>query len=228
MDLGRNHPDEAVRAAAAERADVLTPVAKAWCTDLGTEMTSLAIQVHGGMGYVEETGVAQHYRDIRIAAIYEGTNGIQAMDLVGRKLAIRGGGAVTDLLDEMAGLDAELGAPELATIRASLADGVSALREATDWLLTNGLKQPVDALAGATPYLRLFGIVTGGWMLARSAVAASRLLAAGEGDVGFLQDKLVTARFYAEQLLPAARGLIPAVTAGASDLFAIPEARLAP
>jgi alkylation response protein AidB-like acyl-CoA dehydrogenase len=228
MDLGRNHPDEAVRTAAAERADVLTPVTKAWCTDLGTEMTSLAIQVHGGMGYVEETGVAQHYRDIRIAAIYEGTNGIQAMDLVGRKLAIRGGGAVTDLLDEMAGLDAELGAPELATIRASLADGVSALREATDWLLTNGLKQPVDALAGATPYLRLFGIVTGGWMLARSAVAANRLLASGEGDVGFLQDKLVTARFYAEQLLPAARGLIPAVTAGAGDLFAIPEARLAP
>ena len=228
VDLSRHDPDEAARARAAERADLLTPISKAWCTDLGVEVTSLAVQVHGGMGYVEETGVAQHYRDARIAPIYEGTNGIQAMDLVGRKLPIRAGGAVADLLEDMAALDAELQVPELASIGAALRDGVAALREATDWLLAHGIAQPVDALAGATPYLRLFGIVTGGWVLARSAVAATAALAAGTGDDGFLRDKVVTARFYAEQLLPAARGLLPAVTAGAADLFAIPEARLAP
>jgi alkylation response protein AidB-like acyl-CoA dehydrogenase len=225
MDLARHHPDDEVRARAQERADLLTPVTKGWSTDMGVEVTSLAIQVHGGMGYVEETGVAQHFRDARIAPIYEGTNGIQAMDLVGRKLPIRMGGAVADLLGEMAGLADEL-TGDLAAVRAPLADAVAALREATDWLLANGLEQPVDALAGATPYLRMFGIVTGGWLLARSAVAASELLAGGDGDAAFLADKVVTARFYADQLLPAARGLLPAVTARAGDLFAIPGDRL--
>jgi alkylation response protein AidB-like acyl-CoA dehydrogenase len=226
IDVARHHPDAEVRERAQERADVLTPVTKGWSTDMGVEVTSLAIQVHGGMGYVEETGVAQHFRDARITPIYEGTNGIQAMDLVGRKLPIRLGGAVADLLGEMAGLDAELGTPELAPLRAPLADAVAALREATDWLLANGLEQPVDALAGATPYLRLFGIVTGGWLLARSAVAACEVLASGDGDPAFLADKVTTARFYATQLLPVARGLVPAVTAGAGDLFAIAEERL--
>ncbi|MCU1487336.1 MAG: acyl-CoA dehydrogenase [Actinomycetia bacterium] len=225
IDLARHHPDAEVRERAQERADVLTPVTKGWSTDMGVEVTSLAIQVHGGMGYVEETGVAQHFRDARITPIYEGTNGIQAMDLVGRKLPIRLGGAVADLLGEMAGIDAELAGPELSALRAPLADAVAALKEATDWLLANGLEQPVDALAGATPYLRLFGIVTGGWLLARSAVAACELLASGDGDPGFLADKVTTARFYATQLLPAARGLVPAVTAGAADLFAIAEER---
>jgi alkylation response protein AidB-like acyl-CoA dehydrogenase len=226
IDLARHHPDPDVRERAQERADLLTPVTKGWCTDMGVEVTSLAVQVHGGMGYVEETGVAQHFRDARITPIYEGTNGIQAMDLVGRKLPIRLGGAMQDLLGEVAGLDADLTAPELAPLQAPLADGVAALREATDWLLANGLANPVDALAGATPYLRLFGIVAGGWLLARSAVAACELLAGGEGDPAFLRDKLATARFYATQLLPAARGLVPAVTAGSADLFAIDEARL--
>ncbi|MCU1373317.1 MAG: hypothetical protein JWO68_603 [Actinomycetia bacterium] len=225
IDLARHHPDDGVRARAAERADILTPVTKGWSTDMGVEVTSLAIQVHGGMGYVEETGVAQHFRDARITPIYEGTNGIQAMDLVGRKLPIRLGAAVADLLGEMAWLEGEL-AGDLAALRAPLADGVAALREATDWLLANGLERPVDALAGATPYLRMFGIVTGGWLLARSAVAAGELLAGGHGDAAFLADKVVTARFYVEQLLPAARGLLPAVTAGAGDLFAIDDERL--
>jgi alkylation response protein AidB-like acyl-CoA dehydrogenase len=225
IDLARHHPDDEVRARAQERADLLTPVTKGWSTDMGVEVTSLAIQVHGGMGYVEETGVAQHFRDARITPIYEGTNGIQAMDLVGRKLPIRMGGAVADLLGEMAGIESEL-TGDLAALRAPLADAVAALREATDWLLANGLEQPVDALAGATPYLRMFGIVTGGWLLARSAVAARELLASGEDDLAFLADKVVTARFYAEQLLPAARGLLPAVTAGAGDLFAIAADRL--
>jgi len=207
IDLARHHPDEAIRTRAQERADVLTPISKGWCTDMGVEVTSLAIQVHGGMGYIEETGVAQHFRDSRITPIYEGTNGIQAMDLVGRKLPIRAGGAVMDLLDEMAAT--EFG-PELT-------DAIAAVREATDWLLANGLENPSHALAGAAPYLRMFGILCGGWLLARSALAGP--------DAG-LPDKAVTARFYAEQLLPTARGFLPAVTAGADDLFAIPEDRL--
>jgi hypothetical protein len=222
IDVARHHPDASTRAAAAERADILTPISKGWCTDVGVEVTSLAIQVHGGMGYVEETGVAQHFRDARIAPIYEGTNGIQAMDLVGRKLPIRSGGAVTDLLDEIDAVAARCTAGPLASIGSSLADAAAALRDATTWLLTDGLAEPEDALAGATPYLRMFGLVAGGWVLARSAIAAAEL------GTDLHQDKVVTARFYAEQLLPAARGLVPAVTAGAHDLFAIPEARLAP
>ena len=218
IDLARHHPDPAERQARRELVDLLTPISKAWCTDLGVEVTSLGLQVYGGMGYVEETGVAQHFRDSRITPIYEGTNGIQAMDLVGRKVPMRGGGVVADFLAQMEALDAELAAAgsELAGVRAALANGVSALREATDWIMSHGLAEPNDALAGATPYLRMFGLVIGGWLLARSALAASRLLHNASGsDAVFLQEKINTARFYAEQLLPQAAGLLPAVTAGA-------------
>jgi alkylation response protein AidB-like acyl-CoA dehydrogenase len=210
IDRSRRTVDEDGRRAAQERADLLTPITKAWCTDMGVEVTSLAVQVHGGMGYVEEAGVAQHYRDARVTPIYEGTNGIQAMDLVGRKLAVRGGAAVHELLDEAARF------PELA-------DAVEAAREATDALLKIGMENPVDVLAGATPYLRLLGIVVGGWLLCRSAAVAAE---ADGLDAGFVADKVVVARFYAEQLAPQARGLLPAVTAGAGDLFAIDAARL--
>jgi hypothetical protein len=166
--------------------------------------------------------VAQYVRDSRIAPIYEGTNGIQAIDLVMRKVPMRGGGVVADLLAQLEALDRELAAagPELAGVRSALANGVSALREATDWITSRGPAGPNDALAGATPYLRLFGLVIGGWLLARSALAASRLLRIASGsDATFLQDKIGTARFYAEQLLPQAPGLLPAVTAGAGPLF---------
>ena len=213
LDLADHHPDEAIRTRRQELADLLTPITKAWCTDLGVECASLNIQVHGGMGYIEETGAAQLLRDIRIATIYEGTNGIQAMDLVARKLPMRGGGVIRDLLDEIRSLDPALagGGEGLATIRAALSDGVQVLADATDWVLTKGLANPDDALAGATPYLRMAGLVVGGWLLARSALAATET-----GD----PDKVVTARFYCEQLLPQAAGLLPAVTAGAADLRA--------
>lgn len=222
IDLALHHPDEAVRTQRQELADLLTPLTKAWGTDVGVEVTSLALQVHGGMGYIEETGVAQHYRDARIAPIYEGTNGIQALDLVGRKLPMRGGGVVTDNLDEMAQVADELSGAggDLEAIGARLADAVGALREATDWLMTHGLEEPAEALAGATPYLRMYGTVVGGWLLARSAQAARRLLDTGDGDRAFLEQKLVTARFYADQILPQAAGLLPAVTAGSGDLRA--------
>jgi alkylation response protein AidB-like acyl-CoA dehydrogenase len=222
IDLAAHHPDEAVRTRRSELADLLTPMTKGWGTDVGVELTSIGVQVHGGMGYIEETGVAQHYRDIRIAPIYEGTNGIQAMDLVGRKLPMRAGGVMADFLAGIESTAAELSGADgtLASIGKQLADAHAALKATTDWLLANGLADPNNALAGATPYLRMCGIVTGGWLLARSAQAAQRLLDSGEGDADFLTQKLVTAKFYAEQLLPQAAGLAPAVTAGPGALQA--------
>jgi alkylation response protein AidB-like acyl-CoA dehydrogenase len=222
IDRGAWSADEADRAAGAELADLLTPVSKGWGTDLGVELTSLALQVFGGMGYIEETGVAQHFRDARIAPIYEGTNGIQAMDLVGRKLPMRGGAAVGDHLARIEAVLAELDAAgdDLASIKQSLADGVDALRTATDWLLEHGLADPLDALAGATPYLRLFSVVTAGWIMARQALVATEALAAADGDKAFYEGKVLTARFFCEQLLPQAAALVPAVTATNRDLAA--------
>jgi len=230
IDLARYHPDPAEREARRELVELLTPISKAWCSDLGVELTSIGVQVHGGMGYVEETGVAQYMRDSRISPIYEGTNGIQAIDLVLRKLPMRGGGVVADLLAQMEALGPELDAagPELAGIRLALVDGISALRAATDWILSRGPAEPNDVLAGATPYLRLCGLVVGGWLMARSALAASRLLhTAGGADTVFLQEKISTAGFYAGQLLPQAAGLLPAVTAGAGPLFQVDLSRAA-
>jgi alkylation response protein AidB-like acyl-CoA dehydrogenase len=215
VDLQHEALDEATRVANREVADLLTPVSKAWCTDMGMDVARLATQVHGGMGYVEETGIAQRERDIRIAAIYEGTNGIQAMDLVGRKLPMRGGGVVSDFLRQMEGVEIP---PSLSEIGAALADAVAALREATTWILSRGAERPDDALAAATPYLRMFGITVGGWVMARQAVAAHGL---GVDDP-YAAAKLATARFYCAELLPQARGLLPAVQAGAELVLGVP------
>ena len=219
VDRARYHPDEGERERNGELAALLTPVAKAWPTDRGVEMTSLGIQVHGGMGYVEETGAAQHWRDSRIAPIYEGTNGIQAIDLVLRKLPMRGGDVVREFLAEMSALDSELetAGDSFASIREALSDGRKALEGATEWLLV--CEDPNDALAGAAPYLELFGTVTAGWLLARGALVAYQRLQ--EADDPFLQAKVATAHFYCTQFLPRAAGLVPAITAGAGDLFEI-------
>jgi alkylation response protein AidB-like acyl-CoA dehydrogenase len=224
VDLSTHHPDESVRAASKERLDLLIPVAKAWSTDTGIEVTSLAIQVYGGMGYIEESGVPQHFRDARITAIYEGTNGIQAMDLVGRKLPMRDGQAVRDHLDAIAALDVQLaqGGDELAAMRAALADALATVRSATAWIAERGLADPRDALAGATPYLRMFSLVTAGWLMARQALAARAALERASGEeVAFLQAKVTTARFFCEQLLPAVGGLHAAVTAGHQRLYEV-------
>ena len=210
-----------------ERVDLLIPMCKAWSTDLGVEVTSLAIQVYGGMGYVEESGVAQHFRDARITPIYEGTNGIQAMDLVGRKLPMRAGGVVDDFLAEVARPRrplAKAGATTWPRSASSLAEAIDVLAETTDWLLEHGLADVRDALAGATPYLRMFSLVTGGWIMARQALAAQAALDAGterSPDAELMAAKVVTARFFAEQLLPAVKGLASPVTAGHQDLFAV-------
>jgi 3-(methylthio)propanoyl-CoA dehydrogenase len=196
---------------------LLTPIAKAWPTDLGVEMASLGLQVHGGMGFVEETGAAQFYRDARIAPIYEGTNGIQAIDLVTRKLPISNGDVALALIKEIA--DAAANAPrELADLAAPLSEAAAALRLATRGLLDSLGRDPNDALAGATPYLRMFGTVLGGWFHLRSAIAASELLAKGEGDEAFLGSRVGLAWFYCRQLLPSAPALIDAVLAPVDDL----------
>jgi alkylation response protein AidB-like acyl-CoA dehydrogenase len=212
-----------------EVAELLTPVSKAWCTDVGMEVTSTAIQVFGGMGYIEEAGVSQHFRDMRIAPIYEGTNGIQAMDLVGRKLAMRMGGVVNDHLDRMRATVAELAAAgdEFDSMRAELAAAVEVLAGTTNWVMTNGLADPVEALAGATPYLRMFGTVTGGWLLARQALGARAELDAGSEDKAYLSAKVTTARYYAEQHLPQAAGLVPMVQAGSKVLYEVDAESLA-
>ncbi|CAB4553804.1 unannotated protein [freshwater metagenome] len=210
-------------------AELLTPVTKAWCTDIGMEVTSTAIQVFGGMGYIEESGVAQHYRDMRIAPIYEGTNGIQAMDLVGRKLGLRMGAVVNGHLQNMRDTDAQLEAAgkEFDSMRTALAESVQALAGVTDWIMTNGLADPIQALAGATPYLRIFGTVTGGWLLTKQALAAQAELDSGSADTEYLAAKITTARFYAEQVLPQAAGLVPAVQAGSSALYEVDGSSLA-
>jgi hypothetical protein len=181
------------------------------------------------MGFIEEAGVSQHFRDMRIAPIYEGTNGIQAMDLVGRKLAMRMGGVVTDHLDRIRATVAELDAAgdEFASMRAELSASVETLSEVTNWIMTNGLADPVEALAGATPYLRIFGIVTGGWLLARQALAAQSELNGGAEDKAYLSAKITTARYYAEQHLPQAAGLVPMVQAGSKVLYDVDAETLA-
>ncbi|MTV25986.1 acyl-CoA dehydrogenase [Nitriliruptoraceae bacterium ZYF776] len=226
LDLAAASDDPVVREQQQKLADLLTPLSKSWCTDLGVELTSLAVQVHGGMGYVEETGVAQHFRDARIAPIYEGTNGIQALDLVGRKLPYDGGAFVKGFL-----ADLETAADELPDTLDGLAgplrDAVAVLERCTDWVFANR-EQPNDVFAGASPYLRIFATVVGGWLLAKGAAAAQRQLDAGEGDADFLAAKIATARFYATQLLPQVAGLEAAVVAGADDLYALTPAQLAP
>ena len=216
--------------AAREWTDLLIPLSKGLCTDVGCEMTSLAVQVHGGMGYVEETGVAQHFRDARIAPIYEGTNGIQAADLVGRKLPMRGGAVVAEHLDSLEERAKQLAADaELETFGRNLADAVATARRATEWLLQRGREHPADLLAGSSPYLRMLGTVVCGGLLAKAALAAQEQLAGGEQNdtpEDFLRAKVVSARFFGEQILPTAAALEGAVTAGAGDLFALQPSQL--
>ena len=214
-DLSRLSGDEGERRAAGQRAELLTPIAKAWSTDVGVEVASLGVQVHGGMGFIEETGAAQFYRDARIAPIYEGTNGIQAIDLVGRKLSLADGQAVRDLLAEVRAVIPALNASsDLASVGPRLEAGVQTVEQGAAWLQAH---PGADALAGATTFLGLFGDVLGGFMLAKGALAAARRLQGGEGDP-WLHGKVGLARVYAEQILSGAPGRLGAISAGAREL----------
>src|SRR5262249_47530837 len=212
IDRSHRARDAAARKAAHERASLLTPVAKAFATDIGSEVASLGVQVHGGMGYVEETGAAQLFRDARIAQIYEGTNGIQAIDLVTRKLPLAGGAAIGACLDELRTTVAAVRAtndPSFGATGARLGEAVEHLARATAWLLERLGAEPEAALAGATPYLRLFGLAAGGCMLADEALAALRL--AGHADA---PARIAVGRFFPENLSPTTSGLAAPVTHG--------------
>jgi 3-(methylsulfanyl)propanoyl-CoA dehydrogenase len=195
--------------------DLMIPVVKGWSTETGIEVASLGVQVHGGMGFVEETGAAQYLRDARITTIYEGTTGIQAMDLVGRKIAREGGATAKAWIAELKKLDGQLsGHPE---IRKALADGVKAVDECVDFIVAS--KDPRVQFAGAVPFLKLMGIVAGGWQMARAALAAAK----GTGDDSFDKAKIATVRFYADHVLVQAPGLRNTVVNGAGGVMALTE-----
>jgi acyl-CoA dehydrogenase len=217
LDRAERGDGAAARHAAYERASLLTPVAKAFATDIGCEVASLGVQVHGGMGYIEETGAAQHYRDARIAPIYEGTNGIQAIDLVTRKLPLAGGATarqcIGDIRRTVAAVDA-VNDPAYGWTGVRLRDAVDSLERATAWLLARLADDPGAALAGATPYLRLFALAAGGALLADEALAASRLAGNGGDSAG----RIVVARFFAENFAVNAPALERTVVEGADSV----------
>ena len=214
IDVAHRGSDAAVRSAAANRAALLTPIAKGFSTDAGMEVASLGIQVHGGMGFVEETGAAQHLRDSRILPIYEGTNGIQAIDLVARKLALEGGAVVAALIKEFSEIAAKAKAsnrPEFGRMGERLDDAVAALTEATQWIMGHLAKNPDAVLAGATPYARLFGLTAGAGYLARGALSEQEASS----------HHITLARFFAENILVTARGLADSVTTGADTILGV-------
>jgi len=226
MDIAQRDPDAALRARHQAFADMMIPVVKGWCTENCIEVASIGIQVHGGMGYVEETGAAQLLRDARITTIYEGTTAIQANDLVGRKIAREGGATAKEVIKAMRVVEAELAqaqGEDMAAIRASLAAGIKAVEESVTWIVAAYAADVKAVHAGSVPFLKLMGIVCGGWQVARAALVAQKRLAAKEGDAAFYQAKIATARFYADHVLAQAPGLRNTVVRGAAGVMALTE-----
>ncbi|GMQ90469.1 MAG: acyl-CoA dehydrogenase [Gammaproteobacteria bacterium] len=224
FDKALRHPDADERRRQHQLMDLLTPVVKGWCTELGVEIASTGVQIHGGMGYIEETGASQHLRDARITTIYEGTTGIQASDLVGRKIVRDRGQGVKRLIETMQSFAAELDGKQddvIESIRTALVEGIDALSRATDWILAAHERDPRLPAAASVPYLRLLGTVVGGWQMARAALVARRRLRAGEGDASFYQAKLITARFYAGHIMPQARALLHVILQGSEATLAL-------
>ena len=223
LDAGHSAADPAAAKAALDRAALLTPVAKAFSTDIGVEVASIGVQIHGGMGFIEETGAAQHYRDARILPIYEGTNGIQAIDLVTRKLPLDGGKAIEAYIAELARTVEDVRAsnrPEFGRMGDRLAEALAALAEASRWLGKTLSANPDAALAGAQPYLRLFGLTAGGVYLARAALAGLR-----DSKAVGAAAHIALARFFAENHVVAAGGLKDSIVSGGdATLMLDPEA----
>ncbi|MBI2296206.1 MAG: acyl-CoA dehydrogenase [Betaproteobacteria bacterium] len=227
LDKAGHHPDPAQQHSSQALLDLLTPIVKGWCTEQAVEIASTGIQVHGGMGFVEETGAAQYLRDARITTIYEGTTGIQANDLIGRKVAYEKGATAFEVIEAMRQIDAQLaeGGEELASMRVNLREAVDGLGAATRWLVENYAQNPKAAAGVSVPYLKLFGTVAGGWLMARAALVAQHKLSEPGADEDFLQAKLATARFYAEHVLPQAAPLAREVTRGAASVLALDPGR---
>jgi hypothetical protein len=194
--------------------DFMIPIVKGHCTETAQQVASLGIQVHGGMGFIEETGAAQHYRDARIITIYEGTTGIQANDLVGRKTARDGGAVARAIATEIGKVAAELA-------QSAHAEAVAAVHRAVDWIVPAYGANTRVAHAGAVPYLELWGLLVGGWQMGRAALIAARHLAEGAGDAAFMTAKIQTARYYADCLLPQTAGLARTITEGGDSVLAV-------
>ena len=229
LDRARKLQDEVERRRCQAVVDLLIPVVKGWSTEMGVEVASLGIQVHGGMGFIEETGAAQHLRDARITTIYEGTTGIQANDLVGRKMGREEGRTALAWADLMDRTVAELEKSPDENVRGiapSLRDTIRDLRETVRWVAATYPSNPAAVGAGSVYVLKLFGIAGGGWMLARSAEVAARDLAKGEGDRDYLRSKILTARFFADHVMAQAPALAAAATRGAESVLAVEEALL--
>jgi alkylation response protein AidB-like acyl-CoA dehydrogenase len=222
LDAARLHPNSEERRRHQAVADLLIPVVKGWCTETGVEIASLGVQVHGGMGFIEETGVAQQYRDARITPIYEGTTAIQANDLIGRKLARDAGAAAKSVIGEMRALHAGLlKAAALSSVASVFSEAVDALERSVQYVVSQYRSEPKEVSVGAVPLLQLFGIVAGGWQLLRSAaIANGHPGGAGALPADFYRAKIETARFYAHHVLPQASGLAHAICHGSAEALA--------
>jgi butyryl-CoA dehydrogenase len=225
-DVAHHHPDVEVRKANQASYEFLVPIVKGWSTEMSLNVTSTGVQVHGGMGFIEETGAAQYYRDAQILTIYEGTTAIQANDLVGRKTYRDAGVVVNALLAQVYETENKLAAntsADLQAIASQLGKGRLALAAAVAFVVTQ-YKQDIKAVyAGSVPYLKLAGIVLAGWQMARAALIADSLLQTGEGDVDFLKAKIITARFFADHILSAAEGLRSSIMDGSAGVLGLAE-----
>ncbi|MBC3918225.1 acyl-CoA dehydrogenase [Undibacterium sp. CY18W] len=225
-DFAHHHADAAVRKANQAKYEYLVPIVKGWSTEMSLDVTSTGVQVHGGMGFIEETGAAQHYRDAKILTIYEGTTAIQANDLVGRKTSRDGGATAKAFIADMRATEAQLaaiGSVDALAIQRQLTAGTAALEDVVDYVVTNFKQDIKGVFAGSVLYLKLAGIVFGGWQMARTAIIAQQKLDAGEGDAAFLKAKIATARYFADHILSAAQGLRSAIVDGSAGVMALSE-----
>jgi hypothetical protein len=224
LDIAHKSPDETERKKHKAFVELMIPVVKGWCTEVSQDVCSLAVQVFGGMGYVEETGIAQQYRDVRITTIYEGTTGIQALDLVGRKLVRDMGSTATAVIKQIGKTAAALddSNADVAAIKASLNKGVEALAAVSQWIGMTAMSDLNKAFACSVPYLMLWGVVSGGWQMARSADIAAKKIAAGDSDP-FYKAKLTTARFYASHILTQVASLQAKIVEGSGDVMTLTE-----
>jgi alkylation response protein AidB-like acyl-CoA dehydrogenase len=227
-DAAHHSADAEVRSSNHAFYEFMVPVVKGWATEMSIEVASTGVQVHGGMGFIEETGAAQYYRDARILTIYEGTTAIQANDLVGRKTVRDGGAVARGIIGQVNATVAALAERDhhdLAAIGVQLGAGAQALEAVVAYMVANIKTDIKGVFSGSVPYLKLAGIVLGGWQMARAALAAERLLQEGSGDAGFYRAKIATARYFADHFLSQASGLRQAIAHGSSGVMALPEAQ---
>ncbi|HVA38382.1 MAG TPA: acyl-CoA dehydrogenase [Candidatus Dormibacteraeota bacterium] len=226
LDLAHKHPDEKVRKEHRAFVELMIPVVKGWCTETAVDLCSTALQVFGGMGFIEETGIAQQYRDVRITSIYEGTTGIQALDLAGRKLIRDMGATATAVIAKMQTFAKELAGEEnadLTVIAEAFGRSVDTLADVSQWIGMTAMGDLRTAFACSVPYLKLWGVVAGGWQMARAAQVAARKLAAGDPETEFYAAKIVTARFYATHVLSQESWLQRQIKESSGDVLALSE-----